>query len=230
MVITGGLKMQIYDPYLQNLRKTDIAYIKIKDMILNGEIKPGEIISSYKLSEYIKLTRTPITNALKRLEQEGIIEIIPQVGCTIKMPDLNTIMEDMKIRACLEALACEMACKNATLDDINELSLIIQENEKCDENSLFNTNSKYNEMFHYKIIEMANMPNLKNMILSFWNNIIYRAISVDFVNERVEISVKEHKKILEAFENKECSLARTLMESHLKKCSDDYLKKDVFEL
>jgi len=230
MVITGGLKMQIYDPYLQNLRKTDIAYIKIKDMILNGEIKPGEIISSYKLSEYIKLTRTPITNALKKLEQEGIIEIIPQVGCTIKMPDLNTIIEDMKIRACLEALACEMACKNATLDDINELSLIIQENEKCDENSLFNTNSKYNEMFHYKIIEMANMPNLKNMILSFWNNIIYRAISVDFVNERVEISVTEHKKILEAFENKDCSLARTLMESHLKKCSDDYLKKDVFEL
>jgi len=222
--------MQIYDPYLQNLRKTDIAYIKIKDMILNGEIKPGEIISSYKLSEYIKLTRTPITNALKKLEQEGIIEIIPQVGCTIKMPDLNTIIEDMKIRACLEALACEMACKNATLDDINELSLIIQENEKCDENSLFNTNSKYNEMFHYKIIEMANMPNLKNMILSFWNNIIYRAISVDFVNERVEISVTEHKKILEAFENKDCSLARTLMESHLKKCSDDYLKKDVFEL
>ncbi|MBC7087972.1 MAG: GntR family transcriptional regulator [Tissierellales bacterium] len=222
--------MQIYDPYLQNLRKTDIAYIKIKDMILNGEIKPGEIISSYKLSECIKLTRTPITNALKKLEQEGIIEIIPQVGCTIKMPDLNTIMEDMKIRACLEALACEMACKNATLDDINELNLIIQENEKCDENSLFNTNSKYNEMFHYKIIEMANMPNLKNMILSFWNNIIYRAISVDFVNERVEISVTEHKKILEAFENKDCSLARTLMESHLKKCSDDYLKKDVFEL
>ncbi|MDG2830061.1 GntR family transcriptional regulator [Vibrio parahaemolyticus] len=222
--------MQIYDPYLQNLRKTDIAYIKIKDMILNGENKPGEIISSYKLSEYIKLTRTPITNALKKLEQEGIIEIIPQVGCTIKRPDLNTIIEDMKIRACLEALACEMACKNATLDDINELSLIIQENEKCDENSLFNTNSKYNEMFHYKIIEMANMPNLKNMILSFWNNIIYRAISVDFVNERVEISVTEHKKILEAFENKDCSLARTLMESHLKKCSDDYLKKDVFEL
>lgn len=230
-LMIGGNDMYTYkDEELKNLRKSDVAYIKIKDMLLNGNIKPGEVISTYKISQAINMTRTPISNALKRLEQEGIIEIIPQVGCAIKMPDLNTIMEDMKIRACLEALACEMACKNATVEDLNELRTIVKENEKCEESSLYNTNSKYNEMFHYKIIDMANMPNLKNMILSYWNNVIYHAISIDFVNERTDISVEEHKKILDAIENKNCSLARTLMESHLKKCSDDYLINKTNEL
>ncbi len=67
------------------MTRTDYAYQQIKNWLLNGNLKPGETISSYKLAEVLKLSRTPVMALLERLEQEGYIEVIPQVGCVVEI-------------------------------------------------------------------------------------------------------------------------------------------------
>jgi len=60
--------------------KNELAYDKIKDLFNSGAIKPGDKFSAYELSKQLGISRTPITSALKRLEHEKLVEILPQIG------------------------------------------------------------------------------------------------------------------------------------------------------
>jgi DNA-binding GntR family transcriptional regulator len=100
------------------MSRTDYAYNQIKEWLLNGNLKPGETISSYKLAEVLNLSRTPVINALKKLESEGYIEVIPQVGCMVKLPNVDEARDRFMIRAVLEGFAAELAAQNKTDKDI----------------------------------------------------------------------------------------------------------------
>jgi len=84
---------------ISSTKRSEIAYSKIKEWLLSGSARPQEVFSAYKISEALNLSRTPVTVALKQLEQEGFIEIIPQVGCMIRNPDLAEARENFLIRA-----------------------------------------------------------------------------------------------------------------------------------
>lgn len=199
-----------------------MAYNKIKDWLLNGNLKPGEIISSYKISEALNLSRTPIALALKKLEQEGFIEIIPQVGCMIKLPNINEAEEDFLIRAILEGFAAEMATYNCTGDDINELKNIHAESSIAAKNNDAALYASYNKKFHLKITKMSKMSRLISLLSNFWDNISYYSAGIDFLSERYDISVEEHRNIISAIEEGNAEKARSLMENHLRKCSGDF--------
>ncbi|MDI3312354.1 MAG: GntR family transcriptional regulator [Thermoanaerobacterium sp.] len=204
------------------IKKSELAYNKIKDWLLNGNLKPGEIISSYKISEALNLSRTPIALALKKLEQEGFIEIIPQVGCMIKLPNINEAEEDFLIRAILEGFATEMATYNCSYDDINELKNIHAESTIAAKKNDAALYASYNKKFHFKITKMSKMSRLISLLSNFWDNISYYSAGIDFLSERYDISVEEHRNIISAIEEGDAEKARSLMENHLRKCSGDF--------
>jgi len=204
------------------MTRTDYAYQQIKNWLLNGNLKPGETISSYKLAEVLKLSRTPVISALKRLEQEGYIEVIPQVGCMVKLPTVKEAREKFMIRAVLEGFAAELAAYKRTDKDIEELKAIYEQSIIVAQGSNPVEYAKWNKEFHLKIAQMANMDALMDLLEGFWENISFHAASTDFLLERHAVSIKEHGQILSAIESGNSSKARRFMETHLRKCTNDF--------
>jgi len=162
------------------MTRTDYAYQQIKNWLLNGNLKPGETISSYKLAEVLKLSRTPVISALKRLEQEGYIEVIPQVGCMVRLPTVKEAREKFMIRAVLEGFAAELAAYKRTDKDIEELKAIYEQSIIVAQGSNPVEYAKWNKEFHLKIAQMANMDALMDLLEGFWENISFHAASTDF--------------------------------------------------
>ncbi|HOV38503.1 MAG TPA: GntR family transcriptional regulator [Spirochaetales bacterium] len=207
-----------------SIKRSDLAYNQIKEWLLSGHVKPRETISSYKISEELNLSRTPVIMALKKLEHEGFIEIIPQVGCMIKLPDIDEARENFLIRAILEGFAAEMAVYNRTEKDIEDLKKIYKESIAAADNKNSLQYAKCNRMFHLKIAEMSKMERLISLINQFWENISYQSASREFLLERHDISIEEHHQIISAIENGDAPKARNLLEAHLRECTDDFCK------
>lgn len=202
--------------------RSELAYNKIKEFLLNGVIKPGQRFSAYELSRKLGISRTPITLALKKLEQENLVDIIPQVGCVFKFPDPQEARENFLIRAVLEGFAAEMATRNASKEEIEELRKIFNNSIACVRRNDQKAYAASNRDFHLKIVQLSKMPHLEQLLKNFWATTGYFSASIDFFSERMELSVQEHKEILRAIEEKDATKARYLVESHLRQCTDDF--------
>ncbi len=200
--------------------KNELAYDKIKDLFNSGAIKPGDKFSAYELSKQLGISRTPITSALKRLEHEKLVEILPQIGCTLRYPNGQESREHFLIRAVLEGFAAEMATINATDQDINELNSILLRSEAAHVSK--DEYASLNKAFHVKIVELSRMPHLIELINQFWETPGYYGISIGFVSGRQDISMQEHKEILEAIQKRDSMGVRVLVENHLRKCTDEF--------
>jgi len=160
--------------------------------------------------------------ALKKLEQEGFVEIIPQVGCTIKAPNISEARQSFLIRAILEGFACEVATENRTDADIKELQDIYQKSLVAAEKNDSKEYARCNQLFHTKIIEMSNMEQLISLVAKFWENIRYQAAALNFLLERHDTSIKEHGDIIVAMAQGDKLKARMVMETHVRECMDDF--------
>jgi len=207
---------------MSGMTRSDLAYKQIKDWLQNSKTKPGEIISSYRISQTLNLSRTPVTAALKKLEHEGFIEIIPQVGCSIRQPNSDEAREDFLIRAVLEGFACEIATERYSQADLDRLKSIYQESILASREQDSIHYAKCNKEFHQTISNLSGNRRLIEIVNRFWENLTYQFVGNTFVYERNQVSVEEHGAILEAIEKRDAQVARRLMESHLRRCTEDF--------
>ena len=108
-----------------NLR--DQIYDVLKELIITGQIKPGEKINEESIAATLKVSRTPIRETLIRLEQEGIVEITPRRGAHVVSISKKKIMDIMKVRGVLEGLVTRTAVENMTDDLLNKLRKTLEE-------------------------------------------------------------------------------------------------------
>jgi DNA-binding GntR family transcriptional regulator len=93
---------------------SDQIYERLKKQILHGEIEPGERLMQNQVAENLRASRTPVREAFRRLEQDGLVERVPQGGVRVTSLDTETIQQVFGIRNVLEAYAIEMACDRIT--------------------------------------------------------------------------------------------------------------------
>ena len=100
---------------------TDVAFEKIKELILNEEIEPGEMVSENQLAEYLNMSRTPIREAIRRLEADGILISRQGYGTIVKMLTLKDIEDVFEVREAMELIASETAIHNISNQEIQEV-------------------------------------------------------------------------------------------------------------
>lgn len=202
--------------------RSEIAYNEIKKRIMEGQWQPGQTLSTYKLAEELKISRTPIIAALKALEQEGLLEIEPQVGCKLKEPNPQTAREHFLIRAALEGLAAELAVENATEDDIAYLKETLKKAQEALKKGDELKYAECNRDFHLKIAAISGSEQLRQLIHNFWYSTVYFGASISFLTKRSTNSIKEHSEVIEAIKKGEGERARNLLETHLRSCQEDF--------
>ncbi len=186
------------------------AYKAIKDMIISGELKPGEKLNQEKLAKQLGISRTPLLQALRRLSSEQLTQTIPRRGSRVKIFTKNDLLSIFEIRGKLEPYLCEFSAKLITEEQIEELKenienmkLSISVNDKIKFKTLDN-------QFHSIIINSSK----DNIISDILNKYIPLMYSIDLLKPMEKI-LEDHKNILELLIVKDSLGASQLMHYHL---------------
>lgn len=205
-----------------NVKSFEI-YNSMKEKLLNGEYFFGEKILVNNLINEFNISRRPIMEGLKELENDGFIEIIPQSGCKVIDYSRQDIIEDLLISSTLEALGAKLAAENRTVEDlknIEEYQFKMKEILKNNKDRIFYF--QYNREFHYLILKMAYSPRIMNRAMKLWDlNDFYLQNVYEEFNLNMEEAIRFHDNILKAIKNGDSKFAKEMMEKHF----ESYIKK-----
>ena len=202
---------------MRNFKSTSLAdqvFEKLENDIIQGVYKRGELLTELKLVEQLGVSRTPIREALRRLEQERLIEDTGKGSRVlgITMEDLEDIMN---IRQRIEGLAAYYATVNLTEDGLKELSHIVDLQEfyfsKQDKEHL----RQVDDAFHDMICSLSKRSVISDTLTPLMRKTRrYRRVAIDNW-ERTTITMNEHKAIFRAIAERNADLAQELATTHI---------------
>jgi DNA-binding GntR family transcriptional regulator len=209
-------------PEVPNLRER--VYQALKEMIIFKEIPPGEKLDEDSLANQLGVSRTPIRESLYRLENEGIVKIIPRRGAFIVKHSKESINEILSVREVLEGLSAREAANHITdaaLEVLESLS------EKFSESNVRLLSKEYLQVdvkFHKTIIEASKNEWLISLMNILNDHIQMLRLRTVTFQGRPEQSLSEHRRILEALKAGDPLLAESLMREHINNVRESYLK------
>lgn len=203
----------------------DVVYEYLRTAIINGLIKPGERLVEKEYAEKFNISRTPVREALRKLEIEGLVENIPRKGDIVKGIDLKDMLEIFAIRQALEPLIVKTAIENLTQDDIVNLQEIVDKMDSSSHNNDTETLLNAFQAFNDILITASKMPRL-SAILSQLKDYLsrFRTISLSNDNRRIE-AINEHKEILQAIMRGDNENVEQLVATHLASARQSLLQK-----
>jgi DNA-binding GntR family transcriptional regulator len=186
----------------------------IKKQILAGELNPGDRIVETKLARQLGLSQSPIREALRQLQGEGIIKIVPNKGPSVVSLEMKDIFEVYSIRSMLEGLAMRMAVQNATDEEIGELERFYESMKA----KLHDDSVPYlledSLQIHETIIRLSNHSRLHKMYqsITFQVALVNRMLGVRSSKEQ---EVEEHGELITALKKRDPDEAEHIMRKHI---------------
>jgi len=197
-------------------------YRSLRAEIISMQRKPGEAIIEKQVGEAHGVSRTPIREALLRLNDEGLIQVLPQSGTFVAPIPLRALPEAIVIRQALEAVTVRAAAVNASDQQVAELQAILKDQHEA---SLADDAERFHEgdeAFHAAIAEAAGYPGIWPLIQKVKVQVDrYRRLTLPMPG-RIPMVVKEHSAVLRAIERRDPDGAVALMGDHL-----DGLQKSI---
>ncbi len=196
------------------------VFYQLRDDIVAGKILEGEKLVETQLAKRLQVSRTPVREALRRLEKEGFIEVIPHVGSFIKVITQKDIDEYLEVRDALEKKAVQLACVTQNKECINKLESTQRKLKKVIDSNRIERIAQLDEEFH-KYIFLATENNLLYKTFNTIKDQMFRYRVLYLKSEkRKENIVKEHDLILEAIKNQNVEDCIKYMDNHIKNQKD----------
>jgi DNA-binding GntR family transcriptional regulator len=191
------------------LSKTDFMAALLRELIITGDLKPGQALRQRDLADRFGVSPTPVREALRRLESEGLVSYDAHRGSTVIEADAGGIQEKFRIRAALEGLAASLAAPKISDNDIAELESY---NERLADTSLTPDEvNDINRTLHFRVYEMAGSPLLLALMRLLWQSFPH---GPQVARPREE-SVAEHKQLLEALRRHDAAAAQEITQQHI---------------
>ncbi len=191
--------------------KSEIAYSEIKNQILTLSIGRSEPLSEVKLASLLNMSRTPIREALRRLESEGIITTYGKRGSFVNIPTLKEIKDIFEVRMFLEAAAAKLATRGIDLERLEEFENVFREFQEGKGKGDF---VELGREFHFFLIKSAGNQVLKEVLDNLYTKLdIIRLFSYSF---RRKEAVEEHLEIVKALKEGDEELRYAAMHNHLR--------------
>lgn len=191
----------------QYTTKTDAAYSALRSAILSGVLLPGAPVLARKVAEELNMSLIPVREALRRLEQEGLVVIRPHVGARVRELPAKDLEEILLIRGELEVLATRLSAPvmdDATLD---ELDALVRRMDDCVEADNPDGYGQLNREFHMTLYAHNNNDRLLQLIQGLWDQ-VPRARSVFALNpDHMSSSQEGHHRLLEALRARDADAA-----------------------
>ena len=194
---------------------TDEAYHKIKQLILNQELIPGQKLIYDDLAKRLDMSRTPIINALNRLEQHGVVVSQSHRGFTVRPIHTKEAFDTYCSREAIETYAVEQVILNA---DYNKLSLLeekMQNYENYKPNYYDRKKIYLDAAVHLQLVELTNNSVLRYHLKLDLQHIYLRAKLNNYSFSRMNESVEEHRQLLQKIKDRDVQGAVQLMRDHI---------------
>lgn len=195
--------------------KQNEIYDKVKTMIFKNEFHSGDIISERELSEKFNTSRTPVREALKKLEYHGLVEIIPQKGAFVKSLSFDFILEIYELRLGLDPIAAYFCAIRHTQEIIDELNICMEKYFEAHKNQDYTLASQYNMDFHKTIAKGAKNRTLEEYEQNLINQCeLYIQMNIIDVTHQ-ENSLLQHSQILQHIINSNPDEAAAVAKEHV---------------
>lgn len=212
-------RLESLNDYRLPQRAYHILRLAIRDLIL----PPGKTLLEREISEVLQMSRTPVREALVRLETEGVVQLIPRRGFIVEPIVQEDLKEIYQIVENLDGLAIELATSKASEEEISELEAIIEKQEKALVNKDLEKWAILDENFHSMIITLSDNKRL-NSVIEIHSDQTYRARLFTINHRPLPFrSIKEHKAIIACMKAKDEKAARIIMQSHRKRAQQEIL-------
>jgi DNA-binding GntR family transcriptional regulator len=183
----------------------------IREAILKGSLKPGEKVAEPELAERFGISRTPIREAFRQLESEGYLTVIPRKGAVVTSLSERDVEEFYAIKSILEGYAARIAAEQLTARDIERLEGINNRLEQLARDGDVKTFFRVHNEFHELFIRAAGNEKLFDLISHLMMKFNRPRMASLALPGRMEISVQEHHKIIEAFKSHDGERADNLV-------------------
>jgi DNA-binding GntR family transcriptional regulator len=201
-----------------------LAYQALREAILAMDVYRPDAdlrLDEHRLATALGVSRTPVREALARLEHEGLVQIMPRRGVWIVRKSKAEITEMIRAWAALESMAARLLCERASDQEIGSLRALFSTFEDDQVRLRLNEYSEANLRFHQSIIELARSPVISALVEGLLVHV--RAIRGHMIGEddRAERSIVDHMHIIEALEARDAELAERLVRNHALDLADD---------
>lgn len=191
------------------------TYFSLKKSILDGVYRPGESLIEMKLAQELGVSRTPIREAIRQLELEGLVTSIPNKGVIVEGVSLQDIQDIYTIRATIEGLAARWAAKKITDEQLKELKDVLDLMEFFTGKGNMEKLSELDSLFHDVIFRASSSRPLKSVLTNL-HRFVRRARLVSVkASGRAVYSLEEHRRIYKTMENHDSDAAEKAMIDHV---------------
>lgn len=200
----------------------EMVYSEIRKAILDTKIVPGQKFTEENLTTQLGVSRTPVREALRKLESEGYITVYHGKYAEVTPIRRAELIEEYELREVLEGYAARLAAKNGTEEDLakinyclDKIQAIIDSAEPDFNGSTVRRIVRANYDFHLAIIDASRNGKLKELMKSLWKTM--RMLSTTTLKNRewAQHSLEEHKKIYNAIRDHDTARSEKLMKQHI---------------
>lgn len=208
----------------QPLSLTRLAYQRLRDSILAGQLKPGEVYNEMALAQEMGVSRTPVREALLELASQGLVTFLPRKGVQVNYFDDRDVEEVFELRKLIELAALEKAFDTATPKDVKVLEGAVRKSREAAKKRDLESFLQADRVFHRSLVELSRNGRM-HVILDNLRDIIH-VMSFEAVNraERMDEVVGEHEMIVRSLRDGDRAAARLALSDHL-----DLSKKAVLD-
>lgn len=200
----------------------EVVFESLREAIIQGTLKPGERLMELQLAEELGVSRTPVREAIRKLELEGFVVMVPRKGAYVAGITFKDITEVFEVRIALESLAAGLAAERITDEELDKLERsVVQIGEVM--NSDIDALAKFDHEFHKVIYQASRNKRLQAIILNLQEQIQRFRMTTLSQPGRMRLALEEHKKIVDAISERNVELASALAGEHITNAENSLL-------
>jgi len=199
----------------ENVPTRDLVLRKLRDAILSGLFQPGQRLLERELVEQMGVSRTPIREALRKLELEGLVTTVPYKGPIVTLPTLEDARQLYEVRAALEGEAVALFTQRAGATGIERLHACLERAQHGLESGSIEAVLAANNAFHDEIAAGCSNPLLQSMLANLRDRIVLLRVESLSYPGRPPHSVAEHRAIVRRIARRDAQGAKRLNQAHI---------------
>ena len=199
----------------QFLPLRDVVFNTLRQAILRGELKPGERLMEIQLANKLGVSRTPIREAIRKLELEGLVLMIPRRGAEVAEITEKSLRDVLEVRGALEELAVDLACERITEDDIEKLREAAKEFEEVSKSNDVTALAEADVKFHDIIYFATENQRLIQLLYNLREQMYRYRVEYLKDEQNYPVLLKEHSEILAGFLERNKDMVTDSMRKHV---------------
>ena len=211
--MTLKLKIRTLDNFQGSL--TDRTFLAIREAIMELNFLPGEIIRKHDICNTLGVSRSPVSEALAKLRNEGLVEVVPQSGTFVSRFSLQDIKEGAFLREAIELACIEILASNISEQQLIDLNRNLKLQKVLAETDDYQGFYQLDAEMHGMIMDFTGYKNLAKVTKTGWVQVDRARQLLLPVHGRLKKAFQEHRAVIKALEQNDVALAREKMRTHL---------------